>query len=78
MNKSSSKNFQPGLQSNNEQKADGSHVSPAISNAVVIGSQDNLSCFGRDLEDPFIKKYFMSKPIVNLKEESVLQSLRFP
>jgi hypothetical protein len=32
---SSTKNFQPGLQPNSEQKADEMHVSPAIANANV-------------------------------------------
>jgi hypothetical protein len=38
MNKSSSKNFQPALLPNSEQKADEMHVSPAIANANVSGS----------------------------------------
>ncbi|HEX7358792.1 MAG TPA: hypothetical protein VF270_13850 [Ignavibacteriaceae bacterium] len=35
MYKSSSRNFQPGLLPNSEQKADEMHVSPAIANAIV-------------------------------------------
>jgi len=40
MNKRTIENFQPGLQPNSEQKTDEMHVSPAIANALVVGSQN--------------------------------------
>jgi len=43
MNKRTTKNFQPEEKLNNEQKADKKHVSPAIANALVIGSQSPRS-----------------------------------
>lgn len=77
MKKRKSKNVQPEPKLNSEQKDDGLQVSPAIANALVVGSQ-SLDCYGRDLEHPFIKKYFIGNPYFILKEETVLQSLKFP
>ena len=44
MYNSSSKNFQPEIQPNSEQKADEMHVSPAIANALVSCFLPFLGC----------------------------------
>ena len=77
MSKGKIENRLPEPQPIKEQKVDGTSVRPAIAKPTVVCSQ-SLAYYGRDLEHFFIIKYFKQKTYINLKEESVLQFLKFP
>lgn len=74
MNKRTTKKFQPEEKLNNEQKADEKQVTPAIANALVIGSQSP-----RSPELVFARKMYLCVQLLGGRSDilSVIGSWRY-